>query len=56
MYKYYSRLGLISIRKNEEGEDINNEIFNNIPHFIKNILHVNCLQNGFIMYNDKVII
>ena len=28
----------------------------NIPHFIKNRLHVDCLQGGFVMYNDKVIL
>ena len=33
-----------------------NEILNNIPHFIKNRLHVDCLQGGFVMYNNKVIL
>ena len=27
-----------------------------MPHLFKNILHVNCLQYGFVIYNDKVLI
>ena len=32
------------------------EIFNNIPHFIKNCLHVDYLQDGFVMYKNKIIL
>ena len=32
------------------------EIFNNIPHFIKNCIHFGCLQYGFFVYNNKVIL
>ena len=35
MYTYYYRLGFYPIKNNEEGKNIHNEIFNNIPHFIK---------------------
>ena len=45
-----------SIKHNEEGKDIHNEIFNNIPHFTKTRIRVNCLLYGFVMYNDKVLI
>ena len=44
------------IKHNEEVKDIYNRIFNNIPHFIKNRLHVDCLQDGFLTYKNKVII
>ena len=27
-----------------------------MPYFIKNCLNVNCFQDGFVMYNHKVII
>ena len=56
MYKYYSRLGFIPIKHNEEVKEVHNEIFINIPHFIKICLCVNYLQYGFVMYNDKVLI
>ena len=56
IYKHYSRLGDFPIKQNEEVKDIHNEIFNNILHFIKNCLHVDCLLDGFVMYNNKVII
>ena len=42
--------------KNEDGKDIHNGIFKSIPHFIKNHLRANCLQDGFVMYNDEVLI
>ena len=29
-------------------------LFNNIPHFIKNSLRINCMQGVFVVYNDKV--
>ena len=54
MYKYSSRLGFSPIKYNGKRKYINNKIFNNIPHFIKNCQHVDCLQDGFVMYNDKV--
>ena len=56
MYKYYYRLVFFPINHNEEGKKIHNEIFNNIPNFIKNCLNIDCLQGGFVMCNDKVII
>ena len=56
MYTYCSYLGFIPIKHNHEGRDIHNEIFNNIPHFIKNLLRINCLQYGFVMYNYKLIL
>ena len=56
MYEYFLRIGFLVIKHNEEGKyihnEIHNEIFNNIPHFIKNCLHVNCLQELSVMYND----
>ena len=33
-----------------------NKIFNNVSYFIKNHILVNCLQDGFVMYYDKVLI
>ena len=56
MYKYYSRLGIFPNKHNEDGKNIHDEIFNNLPYFIKNRLHVDCLQDGFVMHKDKVII
>ena len=35
--------------------EIHNEIFNNIPYLVKDRLHVDYLQDGNVMYNDKVI-
>ena len=55
MYKYYHYIGLFPIKKNEKGKYIHNKKFNNIPYFIKYRLYVDCLQDGFVMYNDKVI-
>ena len=55
MYSYYSRLWILPI-KNEEINDTHKEVFNNIPHFIKYIIHVNCLHHGVVMYNDNVLI
>ena len=49
MYKYYSRCWFSPIKNNEEGKYGHNEMFNNIPHFIKNFLHVYFLQDGFVM-------
>ena len=40
MYKYYSFLGFFPTKHNEERE-LHTEIFNNIPHFIKNV----CTRN-----------
>ena len=56
MYKYHSRLEFLPIKHNEEVKYIHNEIFNNMPHFIKNFLCVDCLQDGFVVYKNKVII
>ena len=56
MYKYYSCIGFFPIKNNEEVKDVHNEIFNNIPHFVKNRLHVDCLQDGSVMYKNKVIL
>ena len=35
---------------------MNKEELNKIPHFVKNSLHVNCLCDGFVVYNVKTII
>ena len=56
MYKYCSPLGFFPIKHNEEGNYIHNEIFINIPYFIKNHVHVDCLRHGFFVYKNKVII
>ena len=55
IYQYYYRLGFFPIKHNEEGGNIHNEIFNDIPYSIKNRLHANCLQDGFVIYNGKLI-
>ena len=47
MDKCYSGLGFHPIKHNEK-EKNHNEIFNNVPHFIKNDLHVNFLQDSFL--------
>ena len=56
MYKYYSCTGFFPIKHNEEGKDIHSKIFNNIPHLIKNRMHVDFLQDGFVVYKNKLII
>ena len=56
MYQYYFSLGF-SPNQTQWGRVKNhNEIFNYIQHFIKNLLHVDCRQDCFVMYNNKVII
>ena len=54
MYKYYSHLEFLLIKHNKGEIYIHNEIFNNINHFIKNCLHVDYLQYGFVVYKKKV--
>ena len=49
MYSYYYRILFTPIKLNEGVKYIHNEIFNNIPHFIKNHLHGDCIQYGFVM-------
>ena len=49
MYTYYSCLGFFPSKQNEEGKYIQNKIFNNIPHFIKNRFRVKCLKDGFVI-------
>ena len=56
MYKYYSCLGFLPLKHDEEGKYIHKEEFNNLPHLIKNSLHVNCMHDGFVIYNDYVLI
>ena len=56
MYKYYSHLGFSPIKHDWEGKDVHNEIFNNIPHFIKNRLRVYFIQDSFVLCNNKVIL
>ena len=56
MYKYYSCVGFSYIKQNEEVNDIHNEIFNNIPHFIKICLHDDFIQDGLVMYRNKILI
>ena len=56
MYKYYYFLGFPTIKHNEEGNDIYKEVFQNILH-LKNIyIRVNFRHDGFVMYNDNVLI
>ena len=55
IYKYYYHLWFIPIKYNDEWVYIHNEIFNNIKHFLKICLHFDCLRDGFVMYNHKVI-
>ena len=54
MYKYYYHLGFFTIKNDEEIKYIHNKIFNNIPHFIKNRLRVDFLQDGIAVYRNKV--
>ena len=44
------------IKHNREGKDVDNEIFNNTPHFIKTRIRVNFIQDGFAVYNDTLLI
>ena len=53
MYKHYSCLGFSPIKNKEEWKYIHNKIFNNIPHFIKNRFHIDCIQDGFICKKIK---
>ena len=53
MYKYYSCLWFFPIKHNEEGKYIHSEIFNSIIHFIKNRLHVYCIQDSFLCTRIK---
>ena len=55
-YKYYTFLGFIPIKNNEEGKNIHEEVFNNLIHVIKNCPHVNCFQDGLVVYSDKVLL
>ena len=55
MYKYYFRLGFFTIKKKRK-EKIHNEIINNIPQFTRNRLRVHCIQVGFAMYKNKLIL
>ena len=56
MYKYYSSLGFYPIKHNDEGKDIHNEMFNNIQHFIKNPLHVDCIQDDKVILHKRELI
>ena len=56
MYTYYYHIVFSSIKQNEEGKYIHNEIFKNIPHFIKNHIHVDFIQDGFVKYRDRLLI
>ena len=47
IYKYCSCLECLPINHNEEEKYIHKEVFNNILHFIRNRLHINCIQYGF---------
>ena len=48
MYTYHYHLVFLPIERNEEGNDINKEVFKNTPHFVKNILRVNCIHNFYV--------
>ena len=54
--KYYSRLTSPPNQTQRGRKGYPQWNVKNIPHLIKNNLHVNCLQYGFVMYNDEVII
>ena len=54
-HKYVYCPGFFPINHIEEAKDIHEEAFNNIPHCIKNHLHVNVIQDGFVMYNGRVL-
>ena len=56
MYKYHYHIGSFPIKHNYEVKYVHSEIFNNIPYFIKNHLRVDCLQDGFVVYKNKVIL
>ena len=56
MYKYYYWLGFFKIKQSGERNYIHNEIFKYTPHFMKNCSPINCLQYGFVIYKDKVLI
>ena len=56
MYKYYSYLEFLPINTQRGRKKNRNEIFNNIPYFIKNPLHVDRLQDCFVIHNDKLIL
>ena len=49
MNTYYSFLGFIPIKHNEEVKDICEELFNSVPHLIYNFICVNCLKYGFVI-------
>ena len=48
-YKYYYILGFSPIKHDEEIKYTKLEIFKNIQHLIKTRLHVDCLQDDFVM-------
>ena len=56
MYLYYTRLGFVKTKHNEEGKYIHIKTFNNIPNIIKKDTYVNCIHGGFVTYNDSTII
>ena len=56
MYKYYSFLVFILVKHNEKVKYILKEAFNNLQHFIKNIIHVNCIRIGFVRCNYTLLI
>ena len=55
VYTYYSHLEFPQFKTMRKGKNYN-EMFNNIPHFIKNHLHVDYLQDGFVMYKNEEIL
>ena len=54
MNKYYSCLGFLSIKHNEDGKEIINEIFNNTIFHHK--IFMSTVFNMVFMYNDRLII
>ena len=55
MHKYYYCIVFSPIKQDKE-EKTHNEIFNNIPNLIKNRLNVDFIQDGFVIFKNKVII
>ena len=56
MHFYYSQLGFVSVKKKQEGKCYSKGIIQKIPQFINNLLCVNSLHSGFIIFNVNIII
>ena len=56
MYKYYSRLGFYPINTTRERNKKTQRNIQQYNAFHQKGLHVDCLQDSFVMHNDEVII